>query len=89
MLGGRYGWVPSKEPMDAAKESLPEQDKAFFMKEGISTTKMVIFLRALGYNDYTEHSFFCFRNENIYGSMKLCYKDIYIDNEEEGEAEKK
>ena len=75
--------------MDAAKESLPEQDKAFFMKEGISTTKMVIFLRALGYNDYTEHSFFCFRNENIYGSMKLCYKDIYIDNEEEGEAEKK
>lgn len=74
--------------MDAAKES-PEQDKVFFMEEGISTTKMVIFLRALGYNDYTEHSFFCFRNENIYGSMKLCYKDIYIDNEWEGEAEKK
>ena len=74
--------------MDAAKES-PEQDKVFFMEEVISTTKMVIFLRALGYNDYTEHSFFCFRNENIYGSMKLCYKDIYIDNEGEGEAEKK
>lgn len=82
LLGGRYGWVPSMELMNIAKESLCESEREVLANDDMSITEMEILLGALGNKDYLEHSFFCLRDDNVYASIDHGYRDVYVDSGE-------
>lgn len=82
LIGGRYGWIPSKELMNIAKESLSEHECDILSEEGISITEMEILLGALGTTELIDHSFFCLRNDDVYPTINDENKSIYIDNED-------
>lgn len=72
LLGHRYGWIPSSSKQSEILRSFLKQD-GMEMTDTIncSITEMEILLGALGREDYLDHSFFFFRDEESYKGMDL------------------
>lgn len=82
LLGGRYGWIPAEDRVDRLLNALPDEDKGLLHDvSGKSVTEIEILFGALANHDVFQHSFFFFRNSDVYTSIPEEYKKIYLDTE--------
>ncbi len=82
LLGGRYGWIPAEDRVGRLVEALPAEDRALLsdVREK-SVTEIEILFGALANSDVFRHSFFFFRNSDVYASIPEEYRKIYLDTE--------
>lgn len=82
LLGGRYGWIPRKERVAQLINSIPEQDRILLPDcSGRSVTEIEILFGALGSSEILPHSFFFFRNPDVYDTIPLKYQSQYLEQD--------
>ena len=75
LLGGRYGWIPAEDRVGRLVEALPAEDRELLsdVREK-SVTEIEILFGALANSDVFRHSFFFFRNSDVYASIPEEYR---------------
>ena len=84
LIGGRYGWIPSKEQQIKTYSLFSDEDD--FMRkytDNRSVTEMEMLYGALGKNEFIHHSYFFFRSNTVYEQMPQCIREKYVDNDPE------
>ncbi len=82
LLGGRYGWIPAEDRVGRLVNALSDEDRGLLHDvSGKSVTEIEILFGALANSDVFRHSFFFFRNPDVYATIPEEYRKIYLDAE--------
>lgn len=86
LLGGRYGWIPTKHRVDAIFQRVNEQEKKLLGNiSEKSVTELEILFGAIGDAEVLPHSLFLFRDEESYNGMSKDSQMLYRDSVHEEE----